>query len=170
MSLWISPHLLNQKELRHTSFFHTKRIVSTKVLMCEWSSCLKGYTKCFSTLCSDSGMQFQKHDLLNGYPDLGYPKWARSFQTRDSTPSPVPKLILLRGDLSVSWVKMRSISTDFSWTPSGLRSQCNHDERVSVIACWLTERSVKHAKCVQKWSLTVVSALKTNFIYLGRAA
>lgn len=59
------------------------------------------------TLLSKTSIWFRLNFLylfwnINRYTDLSYQTWARNLQVQNSTPSPVSKLNLLRGDLSLS--------------------------------------------------------------------
>ena len=102
-----------QKELRFKSFFINKR---RYVHMHDWNSVEEAKPKCLSTFWIFSGMQFQKHGLLNRYTGLSYQKWARNIQIQNSTPSPVSKLNLLRGDLSLSHMSNKMCTYDVNFS------------------------------------------------------
>ena len=102
------------------------------------------------TLLSKTSIWFRLNLLylfwnINRYTDLSYQTWARNLQVQNSTPSPVSKLNLEGTSLYLigvarcaQWMLLFPRGSS-GLIPSELISPCTHEERVSVLACQLTE-------------------------------
>lgn len=145
MCLWASPHLKTERIGVQVFFSYTKD--GTYESTC---ACLELVFKRQNQMLINP-----LHWFWNGMTSIqvhSYQKWAQNSQIQNST-FPIKSSCL---------------------TPSVLMSQWNQEEWVSVMACWLTERSVNVCQMCkdgvgQKWSIIIVSALNTYLISLGRA-